>query len=219
MPSGVARDRRWRGLEAISDWIARQTPPACACGCGTLIAVKPAHRHRGIPRFAHGHHMRGAGHWNYKDVARWVVEQRGRHQCACGCGGGIRVVAKHHASGIPKYLPKHAPPPRVGVGTAHPAYKRDRASMPRRSAAAFGAVARKIIFNAFCGRCAWCGSTDAFEFDHVIPVSEGGSGEVSNAQLLCANCHRWKTAITPNYRERRAALATSTKESAHARHW
>ena len=217
MPKGVTVDGRWRGKESLSDWLSQQhEAPPCACGCAQRIEIKKAHRHRGVPRFVLGHHARGSGHWNYKAVADWVVEQRGKHLCACGCTRAIHIVARHHATGIPRFRPKHAPPPLLPSGPHHPAYKKDRSAMTPRRSAAFGDLARQVIFHACGGRCASCGNTDTFEFDHIVPVSEGGSGDPSNGQLLCANCHRWKTAITPNYRERRAALMP--KEKAHARH-
>ena len=59
------------------------------------------------------------------------------------------------------------------------------------------------------------------QIELTVLVADGSQmplkdGDPSNGQLLCANCHRWKTAITPNYRERGAALMP--KEKAHARH-
>jgi hypothetical protein len=42
------------------------------------------------------------------------------------------------------------------------------------------------------GRCVWCGSPDDIEFDHIIPVSRGGSPEIDNIQLLCRSCNRKK---------------------------
>jgi 5-methylcytosine-specific restriction endonuclease McrA len=179
--------------------------------------VKRAHRHAGIPQFILGHHAR-ARLGNYKGVDRWLEANRGKHSCACGCGLLIEVVARHHATGIPRFAPRHHLPPKLGLGPNHPAYKNDRSLMSRRSAAAFGSVVRKMVFDAFEGRCAWCGTTDVVEFDHVVPVSEGGSGDPANCQLLCANCHRWKTAITPNYRERRVADPASPQKESHARH-
>lgn len=48
------------------------------------------------------------------------------------------------------------------------------------------------------GKCRCCGSTDAIEYDHIIPVSRGGSSDFSNIQLLCRRCNRKKrTSATP----------------------
>ncbi len=44
-----------------------------------------------------------------KIVDEWVAAQQGKHICACGCGGVIKVLPKHHAPGvgIPKFILGH----------------------------------------------------------------------------------------------------------------
>ncbi|MFJ5882662.1 HNH endonuclease [Kitasatospora cineracea] len=45
-------------------------------------------------------------------------------------------------------------------------------------------------------RCRQCGAREELEVDHLMPVSRGGSWELSNLQTLCRPCHRRKTYAT-----------------------
>jgi len=213
MARGVPSNGLWRGQELAAAWLARQVPVPCACGCGEIVVPKLEHRRRGIPRFAQGHHVR-VKHWNAKDVDAWVFEHRGRHECACGCGDVIKVRKQHHSTGLPRFVQGHQPPPAVGSGPAHPRYVKDRSKLKPRAAATFSEESKRLIFGAHAGCCAWCGTADAVQFDHVVTVAEGGSGDASNGQLLCANCHWWKSGIALDYRDRRRAQQPEPMESA-----
>ena len=43
------------------------------------------------------------------------------------------------------------------------------------------------------GICAQCGSRNNLEYDHIIPVSKGGSNTLRNIELLCETCNRKKS--------------------------
>lgn len=53
---------------------------------------------------------------------------------------------------------------------------------------------KREVWNRDKGKCTECGSEDYLEYDHIIPVSKGGSNTVRNIQLLCSQCNRRKSA-------------------------
>jgi hypothetical protein len=44
------------------------------------------------------------------------------------------------------------------------------------------------------GACVYCGSGEKLEFDHIIPISQGGSNTARNIELRCEVCNRKKGA-------------------------
>lgn len=44
------------------------------------------------------------------------------------------------------------------------------------------------------GKCVQCKTREKLEYDHIIPVSKGGSNTERNVQLLCEKCNREKAA-------------------------
>jgi 5-methylcytosine-specific restriction endonuclease McrA len=43
------------------------------------------------------------------------------------------------------------------------------------------------------GKCARCGSREKLEYDHIVPISKGGSNTLRNIELLCEECNRAKS--------------------------
>ena len=52
---------------------------------------------------------------------------------------------------------------------------------------------RRQVWRRDEGKCVKCGSRENLEYDHIIPVSKGGSSTVRNIQLLCEVCNRTKS--------------------------
>lgn len=57
---------------------------------------------------------------------------------------------------------------------------------------AIPADVKELVWARDGGRCGTCGSTVELQFDHIIPVSRGGSSEPGNLQVLCGSCNRRK---------------------------
>ena len=51
---------------------------------------------------------------------------------------------------------------------------------------------RIAVWRRDSGQCAKCSSRKNLEYDHIIPVSKGGSNTVRNSELLCEECNRKK---------------------------
>lgn len=51
---------------------------------------------------------------------------------------------------------------------------------------------RLFVWQRDEGKCIKCGSNEKLEFDHIIPVADGGSNTERNIQLLCESCNRSK---------------------------
>lgn len=70
---------------------------------------------------------------------------------------------------------------------------------------------KEFVFRRDQGKCVYCGSTENLEFDHVIPITKGGSNSERNIQLTCFECNRAKfnyldddfLKITRNQREKK----------------
>lgn len=49
-----------------------------------------------------------------------------------------------------------------------------------------------LVFSRDENICKMCGSTERLEIDHIIPLSRGGSNELTNLQILCRHCNSVK---------------------------
>ena len=64
---------------------------------------------------------------------------------------------------------------------------------------AFKSHKRQRIYNKTNGRCGYCGvklETDAFEVDHIYPLSKGGSNLDVNLIASCNLCNKTKGKMT-----------------------
>lgn len=56
------------------------------------------------------------------------------------------------------------------------------------------AEVRREVWRRDGGACVKCGSRRKLEYDHIVPVSKGGSNTARNIELLCEACNRSKSA-------------------------
>src|SRR5947208_2395794 len=68
----------------------------------------------------------------------------------------------------------------------------DAPQAPRRQA--IPQRVRHEVWRRDRGSCVECGSRARLEFDHIVPVSRGGSNSVRNIELRCEPCNRRKSA-------------------------
>jgi 5-methylcytosine-specific restriction endonuclease McrA len=53
---------------------------------------------------------------------------------------------------------------------------------------------KQLVCHRDRGSCRMCGSNNELQFDHIIPISAGGSSTETNLQILCGPCNRRKGA-------------------------
>ena len=78
---------------------------------------------------------------------------------------------------------------------------RKRRAARHASPGSFTAEEFKALCERYCNRCLACGDTEALlEADHVVPLTKGGSDDISNIQPLCGSCNRKKFVTFIDYR-------------------
>lgn len=60
------------------------------------------------------------------------------------------------------------------------------------------AQVRELLAKQRC-LCVYCRASlkRGYDEDHIVPVSRGGSNDITNIQLLCPTCNRRKNATDP----------------------
>lgn len=48
---------------------------------------------------------------------------------------------------------------------------------------------RKKLIEKYGCKCANCGSEDAIEYHHIVPIAVGGTNNITNFAPLCCSCH------------------------------
>jgi len=67
--------------------------------------------------------------------------------------------------------------------------------MPKTPRISIPLVVRTYVFDRDNSQCQSCGKTEAvakLQIDHIIPLAQGGSNDISNLQTLCNTCNQRK---------------------------
>lgn len=63
----------------------------------------------------------------------------------------------------------------------------------RQARPAIPSEVRREVWRRDGGKCVKCGSRKNLEYDHIVPLSKGGSNTARNIELLCEACNRAKS--------------------------
>jgi 5-methylcytosine-specific restriction endonuclease McrA len=87
------------------------------------------------------------------------------------------------------------------VGLAKADNRRKRRAAKHTSLGSFTAKEFKELCEGYDNKCLSCGVTGVvLEVDHVVPLTKGGSDDISNIQPLCGICNRRKFVDIVDYR-------------------
>lgn len=82
----------------------------------------------------------------------------------------------------------------------NPGYGHKRRVQKKENGGNFTADEWEMVCEYYNYRCLACGKKKSLTADHVIPVSRGGSNDISNIQPLCKRCNSSKGTRTTDYR-------------------
>lgn len=195
----------------------------CQCDCGTVSAVNEQDLKNGSSsscgcgRSETIFQVKSidlTGQRSGKLVAVQVVPQRQKTKrsyvvwlCRCDCGNDKEVRAEVFSSGriiscgCERHASRHGRTPYLSSRQRAKASARynNRRALKIGAGGRFTAIQVSALYQAQRGRCVSCRGKlgDSYHRDHVVPLSLGGSNDISNIQLLCESCNLSKGAKDP----------------------
>lgn len=132
--------------------------------------------------------------WNEKNRERSKAIKRAsyeRHRLRINAAHREKNKSAERKAFMREYLPQH----RAANPDLYRTYTHNR--LARRKAGGTHTVAQwRAKLAEYGGRCAYCGGDQDITRDHDIPLSRGGSNEISNIVPACARCNYSKKALT-----------------------
>jgi hypothetical protein len=120
---------------------------------------------------------------NYEDAYRWFLKASvglaGEEKARCD-KAKLDLERQHLTQSLVLSLQREL------SGSSNPSSKPIRTGISK--------DVQSFVWKRDGGRCIECDSNENLEFDHIIPVSKGGSNTARNLQLLCEPCNRRKGA-------------------------
>lgn len=62
-------------------------------------------------------------------------------------------------------------------------------------------------------KCVFCNSENDLEYDHIVPISQGGKSIIENIQVLCRSCNRKKRAYVAGATQIKTSVADDVPET------
>jgi 5-methylcytosine-specific restriction endonuclease McrA len=124
-----------------------------------------------------------------KAIVKRRIHLRERNYCSRECQYAARRVP------LQKWHDPEYARPRMRI------FQHNRRAKARANGGAFTHEEWLAVCEKHGNKCLRCGTTEGMLTpDHVVPISKGGTSDISNIQPLCLRCNKVKGAKTVDYR-------------------
>ncbi len=89
---------------------------------------------------------------------------------------------------------------RLSNPAKHVAKEQRRRARKRNNGGSYTAAEWQALCEQYGNRCLACGADGPLTVDHIVPLEQGGSNDITNLQPLCNRCNSRKGTKTIDYR-------------------
>ena len=130
---------------------------------------------------------------NFLEFQHLMAELRGGKAFPKNASYKYKTIGKRKPPGVPQAeIIKEATGEYPSAAKKSKKRKKAEVKKPRREY--IPSDVKIFVWRRDEGRCVECGSQERLEYDHIIPITKGGSNTARNLQLLCERCNRKKGA-------------------------